>query len=77
MAEAYQNLEGSPRVEATRLNQTEEIIARLDTAFTEHAANLHVAELDKLDIELKLLKQSLDEDLGSTAALDTASQRRA
>lgn len=74
MAEAYQSLEVSPRVEASRLSATGEIIDRLDAAFTEYAANLHLAELDKLDIELKLLKRSLDEDLGS---LDAASRRSA
>jgi hypothetical protein len=77
MAQAYQSLEGSPRAEAVRLTTTGEIIDRLDAAFTEYAANLRLAELDKLDIELKLLKRSLDEDLGSTTALDTASQRSA
>jgi 5-bromo-4-chloroindolyl phosphate hydrolysis protein len=77
MAEAYESLEGSPRVEASRLGATGEIIDRLDAAFTEYAANLRLAELDKLDIELKLLKRSLDDDLGSTAALDAASQKSA
>jgi 5-bromo-4-chloroindolyl phosphate hydrolysis protein len=77
MADAYQSLEGSPRVEASRLSATGDIIDRLDAAFTEYAANLHLAELDKLDIELKLLKRSLDEDLGSPATVDTASQRSA
>jgi 5-bromo-4-chloroindolyl phosphate hydrolysis protein len=76
MAEAYQSLEASPRVEAARLTATGEIIDRLDAAFTEYAANLHLAELDKLDIELKLLKRSLDEDLASPV-LDAAPQRRA
>ena len=46
-------------------------------AFTDYAANLRDADLDKLDIELKLLKRSLDEDLGSATALDPAPQRRA
>jgi 5-bromo-4-chloroindolyl phosphate hydrolysis protein len=77
MAEAYRNLERIPGVEGARLNATGEIIDRLDAAFTEYAANLRDAELDKLDVELKLLKRSLDEDLGSPAALDGASQRRA
>jgi 5-bromo-4-chloroindolyl phosphate hydrolysis protein len=35
MAEAYQKLEGSPRVEAARLTATTEIIERLAAAFTE------------------------------------------
>jgi len=35
--------------------------------FTGYAASLQGADLDKLDIELKLLKSSLDEDLGPVA----------
>jgi 5-bromo-4-chloroindolyl phosphate hydrolysis protein len=77
MAEAYQSLERSPRGETARLTATREIIDRLDEAFTEYAANLHLAELDKLDLELKLLKRSLDEDLGSPTSLDTARHRTA
>jgi 5-bromo-4-chloroindolyl phosphate hydrolysis protein len=77
MAEAYQRLERDPGAEPGRLNATGEIIDRLDAAFTDYAANLRDVDLDKLDIELKLLKRSLDEDLGSAAALDTAPQRRA
>ena len=77
MAEAYQSLERSPRVDTARLTATREIIDRLDAAFTEYAANLHLAELDKLDIELKLLKRSLDEDLASPAVLNGMQQRRA
>ena len=71
MAEAYRALEGSP------LSATGEIIARLSGAVTEYARNLRDAELDKLDIELKLLKRSLDEDLGVSTVLDEAAQRRA
>jgi 5-bromo-4-chloroindolyl phosphate hydrolysis protein len=77
MAEAYQRLERDPGAEPGRFNATGEIIDRLDAAFTDYAANLRDVDLDKLDIELKLLKRSLDEDLGSAAALDTAPQRRA
>jgi 5-bromo-4-chloroindolyl phosphate hydrolysis protein len=77
MAEAYQSLERDKGAEAARFDATREIIDRLDVAFTDYAANLRDADLDKLDIELKLLKRSLDEDLGSSAALDTAPQRGA
>jgi 5-bromo-4-chloroindolyl phosphate hydrolysis protein len=77
MAEAYRALEGSPGVDAARLSATGEIIDRLSGAFTEYARNLRDAELDKLDIELKLLKRSLDEDLGVPTVLDEAAQRRA
>ena len=77
MAEAYQSLERDHGAEAARFEATREIIDRLDVAFTDYAANLRDADLDKLDIELKLLKRSLDEDLGSAAVLDPAPQRRA
>ena len=77
MAEAYQSLERGQGAEAMRFDATREIIDRLDAAFTDYAAHLRDADLDKLDIELKLLKRSLDEDLGSFAAIDTAPQRRA
>ena len=39
-------------------------------AFTRYAASLQGADLDKLDIELKLLKSSLDDDLGPAARSD-------
>jgi 5-bromo-4-chloroindolyl phosphate hydrolysis protein len=77
MAEAYQALESSPGADATRLSAIGEIIDRLSGAFTEYARNLRDAELDKLDIELKLLKRSLDEDVGAPTVLDGAVQRRA
>jgi 5-bromo-4-chloroindolyl phosphate hydrolysis protein len=75
MAEAYQSLERDQGAEALRFDATREIIDRLDAAFTEYAAHLRDAELDKLDIELRLLKRSLDEDLGSSTTLDRAPQR--
>jgi 5-bromo-4-chloroindolyl phosphate hydrolysis protein len=77
MAEAYQALESSPGADAARLSAIGEIIDRLSGAFTEYARNLRDAELDKLDIELKLLKRSLDEDVGAPTVLDGAVQRRA
>jgi 5-bromo-4-chloroindolyl phosphate hydrolysis protein len=64
IAEAYAALEQSPLPDAARLASTGELIDRLDAAFTRYAASLRDADLDKLDIELKLLKSSLDEDLG-------------
>jgi hypothetical protein len=55
------------------------LIDRLDVAFTRYAASLQNGDLDKLDIELKLLKSSLDEDLGMTtpppASLDQGNRR--
>ena len=66
IAEAYGSLERSAVPDAARLAATGELIDRLDVAFTRYAANLQEADLDKLDIELKLLKSSLDEDIGPT-----------
>jgi 5-bromo-4-chloroindolyl phosphate hydrolysis protein len=64
IAEAYRALETSTVPDTTRLAATGDMIDRLDGAFTRYAANLQDADLDKLDVELKLLKSSLDEDLG-------------
>ncbi len=64
IAEAYGALERSLAPDAARIAATGELIDRLDVAFTRYAASLQDADLDKLDIELKLLKSSLDDDLG-------------
>ena len=63
IAEAYAVLEKGTR-DTTRIATTGEMIDRLDDAFTHYAANLQEADLGNIDIELKLLKSSLDEDLG-------------
>jgi 5-bromo-4-chloroindolyl phosphate hydrolysis protein len=68
IAEAYGTLERSLIPDQARITATGELIDRLDVAFTRYAASLQDADLDTLDIELKLLKSSLDEDLGPTAA---------
>jgi hypothetical protein len=81
LAAAYAALEQSLAPDAARMAATAELIDRLDVAFTRYAANLQDADLDTLDIELKLLKRSLDEDLGPAAApaaaSDPAANRRA
>ena len=64
LAEAYALLEKGATRDASRITATGELIERLDTAFTHYAANLQHADLGHLDIELKLLKSALDEDLG-------------
>ena len=64
IAEAYGSLEQSPSPDPSRLSAASALLDRLDAAFTRYAGNLQSADLDKLDIELKLLKSSLDEDLG-------------
>mgnify|MGYP005812086085 CR=1 FL=1 len=64
ITDAYVALERSAVPDTARLAATGELIDRLDVAFTRYAANLQDADLDRLDIELKLLKNSLDEDIG-------------
>jgi 5-bromo-4-chloroindolyl phosphate hydrolysis protein len=64
IAEAYRSLERGSVPDTARIAATGDLIDRLDVAFTRYAANLQGAELGNLDIELKLLKSSLDEDLG-------------
>ncbi len=66
LAEAYAILEKSGNRDTTRLVATGDLIDRLDTAFSHYATNLQEADLGNLDIELKLLKRSLDEDLGAS-----------
>jgi len=75
IAEAYETLEGNAMPDAARMTATAELIDRLDVAFTRYAASLQDADLDKLDVELKLLKSSLDEDLGPAASLDQGKGR--
>jgi len=62
--EAYALLEKAGNRDTTRMTATSDLIDRLDVAFTHYAINLQEADLGNLDIELKLLKSSLDEDLG-------------
>jgi 5-bromo-4-chloroindolyl phosphate hydrolysis protein len=64
LAEAYAVLEKGSKPDTARIATTNDLIDRLDDAFTHYAANLEEADLGNLDIELKLLKSSLDEDLG-------------
>ena len=73
LAEAYALLEKGSTRDATRITATSDLIDRLDTAFTHYAANLQEADLGNLDIELKLLKSSLDEDLGPPPQLPAPS----
>jgi 5-bromo-4-chloroindolyl phosphate hydrolysis protein len=76
IAAAYGALERSMTPDSARLAATGALIDRLDGAFTSYAASLQEADLDKLDIELKLLKSALDEDIGPsrTAAAPSAKQ---
>ena len=64
LVEAFALLEKTGNRDATRMTATSDLIDRLDVAFTHYATNLQEADLGNLDIELKLLKSSLDDDLG-------------
>jgi 5-bromo-4-chloroindolyl phosphate hydrolysis protein len=68
IAEAFETLERSPAPDEQRIAATRELIDRLDAAFTRYAASVQDASLDNLDIELKLLRSSLDQDLGPSAS---------
>jgi 5-bromo-4-chloroindolyl phosphate hydrolysis protein len=67
MSEAYGLLETQTQKNLPRMSQTAELIDRLDQAFTRYSDSLVDADLNALDIELKLLKNSLDDDLGPAA----------
>jgi 5-bromo-4-chloroindolyl phosphate hydrolysis protein len=71
MAEGYRMLEQMKLPDAERLRATRDLLDRLDTAFAKYADGLLVADLSTLDIELKLLKGSLDDDLGPLAGKPT------
>jgi 5-bromo-4-chloroindolyl phosphate hydrolysis protein len=64
LSEAYGLLEQQVAPRPERLKSSSELIDRLDLAFTLYSDSLVDADLDKLDVELKLLKASLDDDLG-------------
>jgi 5-bromo-4-chloroindolyl phosphate hydrolysis protein len=63
IADAYALLEKGSVPDSARIAATGDLIDRLDVAFTRYATSLQDADLGNLDIELKLLKSSLDEDL--------------
>lgn len=64
LAEGFVLVEKLKTPDPQRRENMNELINRLDIAFTRYADNLHDADLDRLDIEMKLLKSSLDDELG-------------
>lgn len=68
IAEGLVVVEGQRGGDAKRLAQIEETMAKLDHAFTFYSDSFAQAELDVLDVELKLLDRSLAEDIGAPAA---------
>ena len=64
VSEGYAALEDKRAPDATRLNEVGEVIGKLEDAFVHYADSLVDNELGSLDIDLKLIQQSLKEDLG-------------
>jgi 5-bromo-4-chloroindolyl phosphate hydrolysis protein len=59
LAEGYRILESSNAPDRERLDKTGAMIARLDDVFASHADRLSADDVDGLDIELRLLEDSL------------------
>ena len=76
MAESYRLLETRPTPDEQRLASTGAIIDRLAVAFTRYADHIVDADLDTLDIELKLLQSALDDDLDRLAPKAAANNTR-
>jgi 5-bromo-4-chloroindolyl phosphate hydrolysis protein len=72
MAEGYRMQEQMKLPDPGRLQATADLLNRLDTAFAKFADGLLGADMSRLDIELKLLKGSLDDDLGPVAGTPAA-----
>jgi 5-bromo-4-chloroindolyl phosphate hydrolysis protein len=64
LAENYALMERGAMRDASRFAAADELIERLDSAFTHYVVNLQQADLGNFDIELKLLRDALDDDLG-------------
>lgn len=71
MAEGYKILEQMKLPDPQRLKATGDLLDRLDLAFAKYSDGLLGADMSRLDIELKLLQGSLDEDLGPVAGEPT------
>lgn len=64
LAESYAVLEHQRSPDPARVSQVEELIGKLDEAFTHYADSLLESDLSGLDVELRLLQSSLEEDMG-------------
>jgi 5-bromo-4-chloroindolyl phosphate hydrolysis protein len=65
MAEAFTLLETTPKQDPERLAEVTALLERLDVAFTQYSHSLIEADLQRIDVDMKLLQSSLDADLGS------------
>ena len=64
VSEGYAALEDKRAPDATKLREVGDVIGKLEDAFVHYADSLVDNELGSLDIDLKLIQQSLKEDLG-------------
>lgn len=64
VSEGYAALEDKRAPDASRLKEVGDVIGKLEDAFVHYADSLVDNELGSLDIDLKLIQQSLKEDLG-------------
>lgn len=67
LAESFHALEAQDPPDTARLTGTGAMIERLETAFSEYLAKLNAADVEGLDMELRLLKDNLREDFGAKA----------
>jgi 5-bromo-4-chloroindolyl phosphate hydrolysis protein len=64
VSEGYAALEDKRAPDTTKLKEVGDVIGKLEDAFVHYADSLVDNELGSLDIDLKLIQQSLKEDLG-------------
>jgi len=68
-ADGYRALESLHVKDQPRMQETEELLTKLEQAFRRYADDIIGSELDHLDVEMKLLRQSLESDLGKLPEL--------
>lgn len=62
LAESYAALEARPPAERGHAEETRDMLARLETHFADYARRLEDPQRDALDLELRLLEQSLEDE---------------
>ena len=67
LAESYAVLEQKRAPDPARMAEAEELIGKLDEAFSHYADTLLESDLGDLDVQLRLLQSSLKEDMGKPA----------